>query len=56
MASYPRVPNGRATPNRLCFPIVGGEVGQPPCATRTTMPRTIVIPFSKADVYTYARP
>ena len=31
---------------------IGGEVAQPPRATRTAMPRTIIILFSKADVYT----
>jgi hypothetical protein len=32
---------------RLLRPIVGGEVAQPLHATRTAMPRTILIPYSQ---------
>ena len=38
------------------FSDVGGEVAQPLRATCTAMPRTMVILFSKADVYISSTP
>ena len=42
---------GRVSYIRLLSLTVGGKVVQLPRATRTSMPRTIVIPLSTADVY-----
>ena len=44
------------TPNRLCFPIVEGEVAQPLRARCTAMSRTIVILFSKVEGYISSTP